>query len=77
MKLKFKHNPCEEHINVETNDDWCPFCLMDERNSLRAENEKMREAFRWIVDSGARIYSSGGHSDSVYQAKKALGLVKL
>ena len=36
-ELKFRNNPCEEHTNVITNDDWCPVCLADERDKLRAE----------------------------------------
>jgi len=40
--LKFKNNPCAEHLDVETADDWCPVCLHEENASLKAEVEKLR-----------------------------------
>ena len=69
MKLKFKHNPCEEHIDVETGDDWCPYCLMEER-------EKYRKALTRIANSvkDGELYTTGGHSDCQFIAKEALGM---
>jgi len=40
--LKFKNNPCAEHLDVETADDWCPVCLHEENASLKAEVERLK-----------------------------------
>jgi hypothetical protein len=47
----------------------------EEYGNLQAENAMFREALKWIVETTHMGYSSGGHSQSVYYAKNALGWV--
>lgn len=45
-KLRFKNNRCEEHLAVETFDDWCPVCLGNERDMLKKQVTELNEALR-------------------------------
>ncbi len=66
-KLRFKNNRCEEHLAVETFDDWCPVCLGNERDMLKKQVTELNEALR------IRLVSNGG----LPQAKESvLALVK-
>lgn len=50
-KLKFKNNPCEEHLIVETSDNWCPYCLVNEIERLQSDKKQLRE----ILEKFAKI----------------------
>ena len=41
MAQTIRNNPCEEHINVRA-DGFCPVCLVEERDRLRAEVMRLR-----------------------------------
>jgi hypothetical protein len=44
-------NPCEAHRMVKTN-DFCPICLINERDEYMAEVRHLRKALEKLIDWG-------------------------
>ena len=70
-------NPCETHRNVKALDGYCPICLIEERDRLRAENAALvtEKGNAWYdsLSMGMRIAELEAERDRIRAALKELG----
>lgn len=74
---EWANNPCERHLNVKTGTEWCPICLVEERDQIReallnivarttqAADERTRGPFRTVTAiEGAALIDIDGIADA-------------
>lgn len=50
-----QNNTCWKHQKVEAVEDWCPVCVINELEALRAENSKLRNERELILEVGEML----------------------
>lgn len=61
--LKFKHSPCEKHAGVTTSDNWCPVCLIEQRDAEHAYALRLKAALNKIHEIATDRNDNETHDD--------------